>query len=76
MRPVTINPHHTAAALNELQNASRENDLVDIAQNFSMTGTLTSTTVLNLSAPTAANIAAVLGTLLEIMQKGNINRTT
>ena len=76
MRPVSINPHNTVAALDELQTASRENDILDISQNFSMSGTLTQTTVLNLTAPSAANVAAVLGTLLEIMQKGNINRTT
>jgi dihydroorotate dehydrogenase len=76
MRPVTVNPNNTLTSLNELGQASHENDVVDIAQNFNMIGTLTQTTDLNLSSPTVANCAAVLGTLLEIMQKGGINRTT
>ena len=76
MRPVTLNPNNIQASFNEIEAASHEGDLVETAQNFSFTGSLTPTLNLNLSAPTAANIAAVLGTLLEIMQKGGINRTT
>ena len=76
MRPVTSNPDNVHATVVELAQASRENDLVDVAQNFTMTGTLTSTTNLNLSSPTVANVAAVLGTLLEIMQKGGVHRST
>lgn len=76
MRPVTINPNNVGAALDEIQRASHEGDLVEIAQNFTITGTLTETTALNVSSPTAANIAAVLGTLITIMQKGGLNRTT
>lgn len=75
MRRVTINPHDPTSALQEIMTASSENDLVDIASNFAMTGTLTETTDLNLSAPTVANVAAVLGTLLSIMQRGGLNRT-
>ncbi|MGA8529487.1 MAG: hypothetical protein WB622_07215 [Acidobacteriaceae bacterium] len=75
MRRVTINPHDPTSALQEIQTASSENDLVDIANSFTMTGTLTETTNLNLSSPTAANLAAVLGTLLSIMQRGGLNRT-
>jgi hypothetical protein len=76
MRPVTLNPNNIQASFNELEAASHEGDTVEIAQNFSTTGVLTPTLILNLSAPTAANVAAVLATLLEIMQKGGINRTT
>jgi hypothetical protein len=76
MRPVTVDPHNTVAAIRELASASQENDIVSIAQAFSITGTVTPTTNLNVSAPTLANVVAVLGTLLEVMQKGNINRTT
>lgn len=36
MRPVTINPHDPASALREIQRASHEVDLVEIAQNFSI----------------------------------------
>lgn len=76
MRPVTVDPSNVAAALVEIQRASHENDTCEIAQNFTFTGTLTPTYALNLSAPTAANIAAVLGTLILALQKGGINRTT
>ena len=76
MRPVTINPHNTISALQEIMNASHENDLVEIAKNFTVTGTYVPTFVLNLSAPTAANIAAVLATILTTLQKGGLNRTT
>lgn len=76
MRPVTLNNANVTESLNEIGRASQENDVCTIAQNFSTTGTLTQTTDLNLSSPSLANLAAVLGTLLEIMQKGAINRTT
>ena len=76
MRPVTIDPRNVAASLIEIENASRENDVLDISQNFSFTGTPTQTLNLNVSSPTVANVAEVLATLLQIMQKGGINRTT
>ncbi len=76
MRPVTLNPGNIQASFNEIEAASHEGDTVEIAQNFSFTGTPVTTLNLNLTAPTAANVAAVLATLLEIMQKGGINRTT
>lgn len=76
MRPVNSDPSNLSAAVLELIRASHEADLVEIAQNFTLTGTLTPTYALNLTSPTAANIAAVLGTLLLAMQKGGINRTT
>lgn len=34
MRPVTLNPHNVTAALAEIDRASHENDLAEIAQNF------------------------------------------
>jgi hypothetical protein len=76
MRRVSLNPNNVQASFNEIEAASGENDVIDIGQNFSFTGTPTTTTNLNVAAPTAANCAAVLATLLEIMQKGGINRTT
>ena len=76
MRPVTINTQNPQAALSEIQSASHENDVGEIAQNFSFTGTPTDTLNLNVSAPTLANTNAVLATLLGIMQRGGLNRTT
>jgi hypothetical protein len=76
MRPVNVNPNNLQAAVIELAQASKENDIVDVAQNFDFDVPPTQTTTLNLSAPTLANVAAVVGTLLQIMQKGGINRST
>jgi hypothetical protein len=76
MRPVTINPRNTAAALTEIAAASRENDVVDIAQNFSFDTEPAQTTALLVGSPTLANTNAVLATVLQIMQKGGINRAT
>jgi hypothetical protein len=76
MRPVSLNPNDVQSALREIQNASYQNDIVDVANTFSFTGTVTDTTDLDLSSPTLANVAAVLATLLQTMQKGNINRTS
>lgn len=74
MRPVTINPADSRSALLEIQRASHENDVAEISQNFTLSGAYTQTTTLNLSSPTAANVAAVLSTLLTLLQKGGINR--
>lgn len=61
---------------NEIFRASLENDTVDIAQAFSFTGTPTATRNLNVSAPTLANIVAVLATLLQDLQRGGTNKNT
>jgi len=56
--------------------ASRDADLVDIAQGYTITGTFTQTRNLNVTSPTLANIAAVLATLLLDFQQGGPNRTS
>jgi len=76
MRPVTLSINNIPASLTEIEAASHENDLLEIAQNFTFTGTPTTTLNLNITAPTLANVVAVLATLLEICQKGGLNRTT
>lgn len=77
MRPVTINPYNVPAALQEIERASHDGDVVEIAQNFTFSGTVTSMMVLNMgAAASASNCAAVLATLLQTMQKGGLNRTT
>ena len=76
MRPVAINPHNTVAALQEIAAASHENDVVDLAQNFGFDAPVTVTTSLSVASPTLANTNAVLATVLHIMQKGGINRST
>ena len=77
MRPVTINPHDAVASLRELERASHEADLVEIAQNFSADNpSFTRTYQVNTTTPTAANLALVLATLISVMQKGGLSRTT
>ena len=76
MRPVTFNPANSQASLREIFQASQENDVGTNAQNFTFTGTVTETLNLNVSSPTLANTNAVLATLLEIFQRGGLNRTT
>lgn len=56
--------------------ASRDADLVDIAQGYTFTGTFTETRNLNVTSPTAANIAAVLATFILDCQRGGPTRTT
>lgn len=64
------------SALNELQLASGEVDLTDIANAFTVSGTYTRTTTLNVTAPTAANIAAFLATFIDDCKRGGANRST
>lgn len=63
-------------SLRKIEDASRGNDPVIIAQNYTLTGTNTATRNLNLTAPTLANVVAVLATIIQDLQKGGANRTT
>lgn len=77
MRPVTLNPNNVAASLNEIQRASHEADLTEIAMTFQTdVASFTPTYTLNTTSPSAANIADFLATLLTAMQKGGVHRTT
>lgn len=69
-------PGNIQALFNLIFKASRDADLVDIAQDYEITGTFTPTRTLNVTSPTTANIAAVLATLLSDFQQGGPNRTT
>lgn len=77
MRPASVNNlGDIKAALDEIQRASQEGDTVDIASPYVITGTFTETRALNLTTPTAANIAAVLATLIQDLKRGGNSRTT
>jgi len=76
MRPVTINVNDFESALREIQTASHENDIVEIAQNFTFDAAFTPTLQLQTSTSDLDNVVLVLATLLQIMQKGGLNRTT
>jgi hypothetical protein len=69
-------PPELQGLFNELESASHDGDVVDIGQAFTINGSFTETTVLNVSAPTTANIAAVLATLILYLQRGGATRST
>lgn len=62
-------------AIRDIAEASSDNNPTDIASAFTITGTFTETRNLNVTAPSLANIAAVLATLLADLQRGGQNRT-
>lgn len=64
------------AAIREIELASAEGDLLDIAKAYTITGAFTETRVLNVTTPSAANIAAVLATFIRDCQRGGQFRTT
>jgi hypothetical protein len=76
MRPITINSSNVAQAVQQLANASQDNDASQVAQNFTFDTPPTQTLELLVASPTLANTNAVLATLIEIFQKAGINRTT
>jgi hypothetical protein len=82
MRPVTapqtsqIKDMATKASIQELERASHEADITEMAQNFTFDASFTQTLALTVSSPTLANTNLVLATLLQMMQKGGLNRTT
>lgn len=76
MRPVTLNQANVGAALLEIERASHEADTTEMAQNFTFDATFTSTLQLAVAAPTLANTNAVLASLIQILQKGGLDRTT
>lgn len=63
-------------AVRNLAGASTDQNPVDIASEYTITGTLTPTRSIDVTTPTAANIAAVLATLISDLQKGGSTRTT
>jgi hypothetical protein len=81
MRPVTLNlaaikDPAVVAALREIMMSSNLNDIVKIASNYTITGTLTITRTLNVSTATQTQIANFIGTLILDLQKGGANRTS
>jgi len=63
-------------SLREIELASAEVDLTDIANAFTVSGAYTRTTTLNVTSPTVANIAAFLATFIDDCKRGGANRTT
>jgi hypothetical protein len=61
-------------ALREIENASYE-DAVEVADAYSTNSTFTETREINVTAPTTANLAAVLATLILDLQRRGVNRS-
>jgi hypothetical protein len=77
MRPVTINPRDPLSALREIERASHEGDLVEIAQNFTVDNPgFTQVFQINTTAPSVGNIANFIATFITLARKGGLNRTT
>jgi hypothetical protein len=69
-------PQSVQAIFNEIFRASSEADIVDIGAEYTISGSFTETRTLNVAAPTAANIAAVLATLLTDLKNGGARKST
>lgn len=76
MRPVTINPRNVEASLTEIERASHENDVVELAQAFTITGAYTPTRVLDVTTATLPDLIAFVATWVADRQRGGQNRTT
>lgn len=63
-------------AIRNIERASNENDIVTIAQAFTISAAFTNTRTLDPSAATLAHVRTVLATLISDMQKGGAFRTT
>ena len=72
----SVQDRNVRALFDEIFRASTENDTVDISQAFTIKGTFTATRTLNVTSPTIANVAAVLATLIQDLQRGGTNRNT
>jgi hypothetical protein len=86
MRPVSFGPLPPAASadqkldwiirsLREIENASAE-DAIAVADSYSANSTFTPTRQVNVTSPTAANIAAVLASLLVDLRKRGVKKST
>jgi hypothetical protein len=86
MRPVSLGPLPPGAgtdqkldwiirSLREIENASAE-DAIAVADSYSANSTFTITRQLNVTSPTAANIAAVLASFLGDLRKRGVKKST
>lgn len=76
MRPCTINPHNVMASLTEIERASHECDITELAQAFTITGVYTPTRALDVSTATLPDLLAFIATWVTDRQRGGQNRTT
>lgn len=65
-----------ASAIREIELASAEIDLLDIANGFTITGTFTETRTLNVGVSTLAETQAFIATLIDDFKRGGQHRAT
>ena len=86
MRPVSFGPLPPGAgiqetldwlvrSMREVENASVE-DPIDVAKSYSANATFTTARQLNVTSPTASNIAAVLASFFADLRKRGIHKST
>jgi hypothetical protein len=86
MRPVSFGPLPPAAStdqkldwiirsLREIENASAE-DAIAVADSYGANSNFTTTRQLNVTAPTASNIAAVFASFLADLRKRGVKKST
>ena len=86
MRPISLGPLPPGAgtdqkldwiirSLREIENASAE-DAIAVADSYGANSTFTATRQLNVTAPTAANIAAVLASFFADLRKRGVKKST
>jgi hypothetical protein len=81
MRRISINTgmvkdRAVAALLEEIQKASADENLTDIAAPFIIEGTYTETRTLNVGTSTLAETQAFIATLIGDLKRGGSNRST
>ena len=83
MRPVNISPligrsrdPAVAEALREIELASAEFNILDMANAFTITGAYTETRTLNVGVSTLAETQAFIATFIDDLKRGGANRST
>jgi hypothetical protein len=71
-----INDSAARTAIKEIELASAENDLLDIANGFIITGSYTETRTLNVGTSTLAETQAFIATFIADCKRGGQHRTT
>lgn len=72
----TVRDGAVATALREIEKASADENIVDIAQAFTIEGDYTETRTLNVETATLEETKAFIATLIADLQRGGQNRTT
>ena len=72
----TVKDRAVAAILEEIQKASADENIIDIAAAFVVEGTYTETRTLNVGTSTLEETQAFIATLIGDLKRGGSNRST